>query len=282
MTTKVVVPEFNEKELNDLIKIVYHHTGITLGENPRQMLQMRLRTRFRELECTCLGDYINHLNSHREEKQLFINAVTTNETYFFRTSRVWDYIENTFLDKWYSENKGQTLHTWSAASSSGEEAYSLAMIFERFKMLHPLFNYKIMGTDISDKVLQKAKLAKYSGRPIDLILRDRPEMLKTFFLDLGNNEYQVKDLLKKNISFENHNLFNPLNSNNKFDLVLFRNVLIYFNEIDQQRVLSQVSKVIKEDSVLIVGESESLNHLKTDFKYESPLVYSLHKTKAAA
>ncbi len=132
MTAKMIVPEFNDKELNDLIKIVYHHTGITLGENPRQMLQMRLRNRFRELECASLGDYIAHLNTSREEKQLFINAVTTNETYFFRTTRVWEYIENTFLAKWYSENKGQTLYTWSAASSSGEEAYSLGMIFEHF------------------------------------------------------------------------------------------------------------------------------------------------------
>lgn len=127
----LIVPEFNESEINELIELVYKHTGITLGENPRQMLQMRLRGRFRELKCHNIEEYKIYLKSHQDEKQLFINAVTTNETYFFRTQRVWEYLEKVFIPNWVEKNPSKTLSVWSAASSSGEEAYSIAILLEK-------------------------------------------------------------------------------------------------------------------------------------------------------
>lgn len=132
-----------------------------------------------------------------------------------------------------------------------------------------------MGTDISEKVLKKASLGIYSGRPVEMLLRDQPETLQSYFVSKGSGEYQVRPDIRQNVSFKNHNLFNPLESTEKFELILLRNVLIYFNEMDQLKTINQVTKNAASSALLVIGESESISHLKTECRYLSPLFYEV-------
>ena len=147
--------------------VIHKLTGISLNESKLTMVQLRLRKRIVELRQNSFSDYLSYLNSHQDEEQTFINLVTTNETYFFRTNRVWDYFEKEYLPSWFAKHPKQTLKIWSAAASTGEEAYSLAICCEEFKLRHASFNYQIIGTDISSKVLVKAREGIYQPRSIE-------------------------------------------------------------------------------------------------------------------
>ena len=192
------------------------------------MVQLRLRKRIVELRQNSFSDYLSYLNSHQDEEQTFINLVTTNETYFFRTNRVWDYFEKEYLPSWFAKHPKQTLKIWSAAASTGEEAYSLAICCEEFKLRHASFNYQIIGTDISSKVLVKAREGIYQPRSIENFKNIKSSIFSKY-ISLGANEVSVNNILKKNINFQLHNLFKTPQRLEYFDIVFLRNVLIYFN-----------------------------------------------------
>ncbi|MGN6703663.1 MAG: CheR family methyltransferase, partial [Burkholderiaceae bacterium] len=119
--------------LAGLLGLVHRHTGITMSERKSVLLQGRLRPRLRALSLTRYQDYLDFLARHPDEVQRFINLVTTNETSFFRTARVWEFFTNTFLPAWQANARpGQPLRIWSAAASTGEEAYSIAMLCDDF------------------------------------------------------------------------------------------------------------------------------------------------------
>lgn len=264
--------DLNENSLRKALELVYKYTGISMSVNKRSLLQGRLRSRIKTLGFHSYDQYLEYLDTNKTEVQSFIDEVTTNETYFFRTARVWDYFNNVFLNEWYSANSDKTLKIWSGASSTGEEIYSIAICCEEFRSKNPGFNYHITGTDISSEVLKHAEAGEYSGRSIDLLKSSQPLLLEKYLIK-KDEIYSYRPELKKNILFSYHNLFTLPSQTNVFDIMFLRNVLIYFNEKDQERVLNNVSKAVKLDGTLIIGESESLGALKTPFQFEQPLIY---------
>ncbi|MBN4667960.1 protein-glutamate O-methyltransferase CheR [Pandoraea nosoerga] len=255
-----------------LLRAVHRHTGISMNEKKWTMLQGRLRPRLRTLSLRCYRDYLALLENAPDEVRNFVNLVTTNETAFFRTPRVWDYFAQHYLPRWYAANPGRSLRLWSAAASSGEEPYSAAMICEEFRARHPGFQYQIHATDISSQVLASAAAGRYGGRSIDGLRQQRPAMLAKYFrADAAG--FTVVPELRAHITFAEHNLYQHMARREAFDLVMLRNVLIYFETADQERVLENVRRTLAPHGVLIVGESESLARLSTGYRFEQPLIY---------
>lgn len=255
-----------------LLRAVHRHTGISMNEKKWTMLQVRLRPRLRTLALKNYRDYLALLESTPDEVRNFVNLVTTNETSFFRTPRVWDYFAQHYLPRWFEAHRGDVFRMWSAAASSGEESYSAAMLCEEFRARHPSFQYQIHATDISSQVLAAAMAGTFSARSIDGLKATRPAMLAKYFRTAGTGHVAVPEL-RTHITFAEHNLYQRLPRREPFDLVMLRNVLIYFEANDQERVLENVRQTIDADGMLIIGESESLSRLATGFKFEQPLIY---------
>jgi chemotaxis protein methyltransferase CheR len=259
--------------LDGFIKLTHDLTGITIKPERKSMLVGRLRRRVRDLDLKDFNEYLEYVRQQSNEHELFVNQVTTNETYFFRTPRVWEYIEQTFLPRWQELRTSPILHVWSAASSTGEEAHTIGILLQSFSDSHPGFDYRIHGTDIDTFVLEKAKLGVYRGRSIERFRQAMPNWFNRYMIGNDADGYEVLPNIKSRIQFNQFNLFSAPPSGPKFDLVLLRNVLIYFTKTDQENVLSTAYGRMAPGAALIIGESESLNSLNTGFEFIAPTIY---------
>lgn len=259
--------------LQSLLTLVKTHTGITMEERKSTLLSGRIGRRLRVLGLETPEQYLEYLQKTTEETQEFVNVVTTNETVFFRTPIIWNYFINEFLPEWNSKNPGATLRIWSAASSSGEEACTIAMSCEEFKTQNPQFKYRIYGSDISTDVLEKAKSGIYRGRSMEEFKAKFPERYAKFFEVQPDGSAKLQANLLNNIEYSTHNLHRRAPKSEFYDIVFLRNVLIYFNDVDQELVLQNIYGSVKKDGILILGESESLSRLKTSFNFKQPLIY---------
>lgn len=263
----------NEKCLNDFIKLIHELTGITIAANRNSMVEGRLRKRLTTLGLTSYESYLKLVREDRSEQVNFVDLVTTNETYFYRTPRIWDYIEKKLLPDWLLTHPKAVFTAWSAASSSGEEAHTLGIICQSFKEKNPTFLYQITGTDISKEMVGLCQQGHYSGRSIESFKKTRPELFEKYLAKATGESFQVTPEIKSRLKFQQHNLFQSLQHKGRFDLVLIRNVLIYFKGPDQEKVISLIAPKMADDGVMIIGESESLTHINTNFKSVEPLVY---------
>lgn len=255
-----------------LLDRVHRHTGIHMADRKWTLLQGRLRRRLQALTLESYADYLAVLESRPEEVGHFINLVTTNETSFFRTPRIWEHLWEHALPDWFRRHRGATLQVWSAAASTGEEAYSMAMLCEEFRELHPAFKYQIVATDIASQVLQTGRAGRYQGRNIEGLKRIRPAMADKYF-QAEDDGFVVSPALRSHVIFREHHLHRRLDGAARFDIALLRNVLIYFDDEGQRTVLEHVRRAMAPEGVLIIGESESLTRLNVGFDFEQPLIY---------
>lgn len=263
----LVLKNLNDELLLQFIDMAYSLTGIALSVNKASMVEGRLRKRIKLLNLESYKSYYDFLSESLEEKKIFIDLITTNETYFFRTDRVWDYIEADFLSSWNKNSSGKKLKIWSAASSSGEEAYSVAICCENKKV-----PYQVLATDISSEILERARLGVYTGRSVENLKSKKPELFKKY-LQSKDDACEIISLLRSKVTFEEYNLVQPKILKDRFDLVLLRNVLIYFNRRDQERVVKNIAAHMNIGAILIIGESESLYALDVPLEYVAPLIY---------
>jgi chemotaxis protein methyltransferase CheR len=267
--------EIDDETLKGFLQLIHRKAGITIAPSRKAMLQGRLRSRMRPLGLSGFHDYLRYLDEHPEEMQAFLDVITTNETYFYRTPRIWEHIEKKVLPDWVARKEGSIFTAWSAAASSGEEASTLAVILQSFKEKNPTFQYRVIGTDLSTQILAQAEKGLYSGRSIESFRKAQPELFRKYMVEKEPGSFGVAPEIRARIEYRHHNLMQKLKVTAPFDLVLIRNVLIYFDAKEQQTILNHVSQVIKPSGVVIIGESESLNHLQTRFVYQQPLVYAL-------
>jgi chemotaxis protein methyltransferase CheR len=265
--------ELAGETLAALIALVRKHTGIAMTEKKSVLLQGRLRPRMRALGLESYRDYLALVERGGDEVPLFIDMVTTNDTLFFRTPHIWDYFAGQFLPDWFGRHRDRCLRLWSAAAASGEEAYSIAMLCQEFQLREPAFRYQILGTDISRQMLVTARAGQYGGRSVEKIRLSYPELFEKY-MTVTPGGARVCESLKKQITFAEHNLLAALQDNEPFDLVFLRNVLIYFDDEQQERILAKASRSMAPESRLILGESDSISRLNTAYRFEMPLIYS--------
>lgn len=258
--------------LDDLIGLVRQHTGIAMSERKQVLLQGRIGPRLRALAIPSYEQYLALVRGGGAEVQVFIDMVTTNDTLFFRTPAVWDYLERDFLPAWLAANGDRCLRIWSAATASGEEAWSLAMLCDQFQRRHPHFRYQIVGTDISAQALATARAGVYGGRSAQRFAASCPQLLERYFERRAEHIALLPEL-KQQVQFYPHNLLRPMGGAD-FGLVLLRNVLIYFDETNQRRVLEQVQRRMAPGARLVLGEQESITRLNTTLRFVQQHVYA--------
>ena len=273
MTTTTPTLELSDLQFSKLCEIIHRNTGITIADGRKSLLLSRLRGRLREVNEPNFKSYIARLSSDAAELQELINRVTTNKTYFYRTPRVWDHFREIAVPEFLNRKTGQPMRIWSAASSTGEEAHTIGVVLEDFRRSMGGFDYNVLGTDVSSRVLKAANTGVYLPRAVSAFRSDNPELFRSGMVGDDENGYSVKPEIKSRLKFKLHNLQNRLKGNTQFDVVFLRNVLIYFTVEDQEKILENVRGQMHPTGTLYIGESETLRRVKTRFELVEPMVY---------
>ena len=268
----------DDKIFSELLKLIHRQTGITIGDNRKSMLVSRLRKRLRANQVATFGGYLELIKNDADEFQQFIDNMTTNKTYFHRTPRIWSYLEKTFIPDWIAAGHKRPIGVWSVASSTGEEAHTAGIFLEAFRAKTPGFDYKVFGTDVSIEVIETAQKGVYPTRMIQRFRSEKPELFQKYMTGSDAEGFRVTPDISNRIRFKHHNLFKRLIPTGQFDIVLIRNVLIYFTHEDQEKAIANVERHMHPGATMIIGESETLSPLKTNFETTEPLVY--HRANA--
>lgn len=284
MTDQPINDTLSDHDFAELVKFTHDLTGITIQPNRKSMLVSRLRSRLRATSAKDFKSYLKLLKTDSSEAELYVDAVTTNKTLFFRTPRIWSYLIDDFIPAWIKAGHNRPMEVWSGASSTGEEIYTAGMVLEDFRKKHQGFDYRIIGTDVSERVIGIAEQGLYRGRVVDMFRTSSPDLFAKYMIGSEADGYHVTKDIRSRIKFQRHNVFKPFQTRSKYDIALLRNVLIYFTHEDQERAVANVERSLRSDGVLIIGESESLSPLQTHYVCVSPLVYRHkdHKAEQAA
>jgi chemotaxis protein methyltransferase CheR len=270
----------SEMNFARLSRLIHDQCGIKMPPHKKNMLEARLRKRLRSLGMATYGQYCDYLfGKGSEEGELvnLIDVVTTNKTDFFREAKHFDFLTEVALPRLLTScgvGLQRPLRVWSAGCSTGEEPYTLAMVLSEFALANPGFDYSILATDISTRVLEKARLAIYREERVEPV----PEALKRKYLlrsrDPGKGEVRVVPELRTKVQFrrlnfmeENFRLREPI------DIIFFRNVMIYFDRNQQMTLLQRFCGCLTAGRYLFTGHSESLHGMGLPVVQVAPAAY---------
>ena len=254
MTTK----QISAQEYDDFRRYLENASGIVLGENKHYLVTSRLNRLMREFEIGDFAHLMKQLKIQRNSKlhEQIVDAMTTNETLWFRDTYPFEVLKHELLPEVTSQ-KARQLRIWSAASSSGQEAYSISMTIQEYLSSKPgslPANVQIVGTDISATMLRDAGEASYDKMSLARgISEDRK---KRFFVPQGE-KWQVRPEIKTRASFRELNLLNNFSALGKFDIIFCRNVLIYFSSEIKSDILNRMAASLNPGGYLFLGGSES-------------------------
>ncbi|MBQ0834821.1 protein-glutamate O-methyltransferase CheR [Marinobacter sp.] len=236
--------------------------GILLGDNKQYLVKSRLRRILEENDLNSLGALLDRLKrpGRGNLKEVVIDAMTTNETLWFRDNHPFRILQEKLLPEFASRTSNAPLRVWSAACSTGQEPYSVGMIVDEFRRQKPgkLRDVKVTATDISKSVLEVARRGEYEMIAIGRGLS--PERQKLFFTPSANGGWQIRPQIKSMVEFRELNLLERYMFG-KFDIVMCRNVLIYFSADLKKDILTRIHATLNPGGYLILGASESLNGL---------------------
>lgn len=266
--------EITDRDFTELRDIMHKRTGVFLKETKKPLVVTRLRKRLEELGIKNYSEYLTRLKAPQStELEFFINAITTNETYFFRHTKQFNYLLDTVLPALHGQKRSATL--WSAACSTGEEPYSLAIVCNEFSKKNRGFTAKIFATDVNSDVVEFSKKGVYPERS----LRETPEEIKKLYFKPVEADTKFKKTLfaldpalKAKVQFGTHNLLEPFRHGN-IDVVFLRNVMIYFQSDIKQKVVTNIQARVAAQGYLFISLSESLNDIRSDFSFIHSGIY---------
>lgn len=234
-------------------KEVLRLTNIDLNFYKEKQMRRRIDTLAAKNGCNDYEGYVKLLKTDKEKFEQFVNFLTINVSEFYRNPDEWKRMDEVIIPKLIKDN-GRTLKIWSAACSTGDEPYSLAMAFSRHL---PLTNIKITATDIDKQVIQHAQVGLYDEKSIAGVPDD---LKKKYFTKIGNS-YQISDEIKKCVTFKEHNLLKDVYPKD-FDLILCRNVVIYFTDEAKDMIYRNFYKSLKNKGVLFIGSTEQITNYR--------------------
>ncbi len=273
---KIQMPD---KVFDKLSQFIYTQYGIKMPQAKKIMLQSRLQRRLRDLNMTSYDEYCDFVFSKDGEAMEvvhMIDVVTTNKTEFFREPAHFDFLQQIALPEFLHKRKpGTPLKIWSAGCSSGEEVYTLAIVISEFINKNKKFDYSILGTDVSTRILAKALDAVYPEERIAIIPL---ELKKKYFLrskDRAKPTVRVIQELRKNASYQRLNFIDDQYSivKDTFDIIFCRNVLIYFDRQTQEKVINRLCTKLKQGGYFFLGHSESITGLNVPLVQLKPTVF---------
>ncbi len=260
-----------------IAKVVYDHSRIQLGADKQPLVAGRLNKRLRELNLDSYEAYCNLLRSPvgASEMSPLVDLISTNHTHFFREVQHMDFLREHAIPEFVKQlPPREPLRIWSAASSSGEEPYTIAIVLSEYFLKHAPHPWQIEGTDISTRILEHAKNGIYSR---DRVKLPDPQLLTRYFQN-GTGDfsgyYRVKQILRDAIKFHHLNLLHspyPVAQNQH--IIFCRNVMIYFDQKTQQELVNKLTQQLAPGGYLIVGHSESLLAVKHRLKSVRPTIY---------
>ena len=266
------------EEANDfIISLIYERSRIRLHEGKQALIKARLGKRMRHLGCECLADYCDHLRSPAGQEEIthVVDALTTNFTHFLREEDHFQFLVDQALPTLLGRSR-RKFHLWSAACASGEEPFSLAFYLDEKYPLADGWDWHILATDISTKALAKARAAIYAADRLEGI----PDAWRRKFFQKGTGEseglFRVKSRVRERVSFRQVNLLGACDFPERFEAILCRNVMIYFDRTTQQQLVNTLGRFVVPAGYLLIGHSESLTGLPVPFRCLRPSYYQRH------
>ena len=272
------IPDLAAEQFQLFQALVLRESGIHLGPKNRAMLVSRLWKRLRALELSSFSSYYRRVKADPQEMVLMLDCICTNETHFFREPAAFECLRSRIFPEWLANadarKHGRTLRIWSAACSTGEEVYSLAMMLLTYFPPSTGWNLEVLGTDLSTRVLARASAAKW---PVDKISDIPVEYQRKFFLKgfgPDNGKIKAVDALRQIVRFQRVNLTRePYAVTGPFDLIFCRNVLIYFQWETKIRVVDALGKYLMPNGYLFLGHAESLHGVADRLQTVAPKVF---------
>ena len=250
--------------LNQLGQLVYDYCGLNYLSN-LSSLEMKTQRRLKELHINSLRNYIRYLEENPIEWDHLIEVLTINETYFYREDKQLSIYKEVILPQLMESSSDKPVQIWSAACSTGEEPYSLAIMTAESSK-YTSYDVNIVGTDINKKVLGIARKASYSKR--SLSFRRIPERWLQEYFDETPLCYEVKESIKEMVNFNYLNLLDSTKNNKyeEYDVIFCRNVLIYFDEETVKKVVTAFYHALKKGGYLFLGHAETISKINIGFE----------------
>jgi len=268
--------ELTDEEYRKYCGLIYRVAGIRIAENKRVMVGNRVRRRLRATGIPSFAEYYTYLTSPagNGEMPLFLDAITTNETYFFRDPQHYDWLGETFLPEIVHEaglrKRRQSVRIWSAACSTGEEPYSIALKFVEKKPAFASWKITILGTDLSGAALTAARAGYYDARAVRLV--EPAQRQACFEFDPKTERFAIKPEVKSLVTWKQHNLLFPL-KDDPFDCIFIKNVLIYFDKESKQIVVKNLIGALAKGGYLVVGPTEGIYAMLDPLSKLKPWLY---------
>ncbi|MCR5415565.1 MAG: protein-glutamate O-methyltransferase CheR [Pseudobutyrivibrio sp.] len=234
-------------------KDVYSLTKIDLSSYKEKQMRRRIDSLVSKNKCKSYTEYVNLLKTNKDVFDEFVNFLTINVSEFYRNPEQWDLLTKEFIPE-LMKHSGQNLKIWSAACSTGDEPYSLVMALSQHL---PLNKIKILATDLDKQVIATAKVGLYNEKSIANVPAD---LKKKFFTQVGKS-YQISEEVKKCVEFKEHNLLRD-NYPSNYDMIVCRNVLIYFTDEAKTEVYGKFAKSLRQGGILFIGSTEQVIEYK--------------------
>ena len=278
--TEIYKTVMSNDDFKKLSSFIYREYGIKMPEVKKTMLQSRLHKRLRELNITSYKEYVDYLFStegQQSEVIHMIDMVSTNKTDFFREPVHFDFMHSDVLPELlYGEKPNRSIKIWSAGCSSGEEPYTIGMSIHEFALQNPglYFDYSILATDISTRVLKTAVEAIYKENRVEML----PLNIKKKYLlkskDRTNPTVRIIPDIRRKITFQRLNFMdNYYQVPENFDIIFCRNVLIYFDRETQEKVINRLCTKLRPNGIFFLGHSESITNYNVPLKQLKPTIF---------
>ena len=271
-------------DIKAISKYILDISGINLDESKAYLIETRLGGLIKEYECSSYKELRSkaETDSNKTIENKIIDAISTNETLFFRDAGPFEVLQHKILpdliDRRTEKSSGLLpipIRIWSAACSTGQEVYSIAIVLKELLSDLKEYNVKLLGTDISDSAIGQASYGTYNKFEIERGLSK--ETLQKYFISNGGN-WKISDEIRAMVSFTKRNILKPFVGLGKLDIIFCRNVAIYFNLEERKKLFENIADVLEPDGFLIIGSTESLTGICTIFepkRYLRTIYYQL-------
>ncbi len=272
--------EISDTEFEYLRDLIYREAGINLTPQKKLLAQTRLGKLMRRRNISGYEELFSMIQDDKSglALEMVIDAISTNHTFFFREDAHFKLLNEEIIPDILSKKKTnkQLIRLWSAGCSSGEEPYTAIITFleaQRNKLIPPDTQLEVVGTDISKEILDKAAAGLYPAE----VVENLDYNLKKKYFQKGRGSYhkyvRIKPSVNEKVTFRRHNLLFPFSDFGMFDIIICRNVMIYFDQQTKQKVLDNMLQSMHTDSFLIIGHSESLNNIRHSLKTYRPTIF---------
>jgi len=259
-------------EVRILSRYIYDISKITLDQSKAYLIESRLSELLKEQNCSSFYELYQRAKTDltKSLEKKIIDKITTKETYFFRDNRPFELLQHKILPDLIDMRTAKSskffpvsIRIWSAACSTGQEIYSIAIVIKELLPALTKYNIKILGTDISDTAIAQASYGVFNKFEIERGLTH--DKLEKYFIPF-KDKWKVKDELRAMVSFSKHNLMFSFTHIGKFDIIFCRNVGIYFSSEDRKKLFNKIADVLAQDGYLIIGATESLTNICSRFE----------------